>query len=70
MKDLRIKPSQLKDLDLKHLRAQVQEYLDYLDSDDPNPDRASKYEHYIFEVALETVIGAGHWDWINNKLDS
>jgi hypothetical protein len=64
------KPKQLENPNLDDLREICQEYMDYV-FDDPtyNDDRASDYDHYVFEEAISAIFGKNAWNLIVAKLD-
>ena len=63
MKD---KPKQLDEIDLQQLREIVQDYIDFVDSDDYCED--NDYSQYIAETAIQTIFGKEVWEFINKKL--
>ena len=46
-----------KEVELTKLRKVCEEYIEHCMSEEYNDDRASDYEHYIFEEALKAVYG-------------
>lgn len=63
------KPTQLKEITLDALREACQEYLDFLEGEDYIEDRLHKYEHYIFEVAVEAIYGENIFKWVTQKMN-
>ena len=49
---------------LPQLKKQIQEYIDYIDSDDYHED--NDWEYYIYESVIEIICGPKFWDWYNN----
>ena len=47
------------------LEKSCEQYIDSLDSDDYNEDRAEGYVHDIFEKAIEAFYGEDIWEYIN-----
>jgi hypothetical protein len=41
--------------------------MEYLETDNPNSDRA-KFVHFIFESVLEELYGPKVWDWYNERI--
>lgn len=62
------KPNQLETVDLQKLRDICQKYINFIDCDDEYYED-NDYEHYIFEVAMETVFGKDVWKFINSRRD-
>ena len=60
----RNKPKQLGTFNLEPLRKICQEYVDQLDKDHYVDD---DLEHYIFEIAIETVFGENIWHWVRDQ---
>lgn len=46
----------------------VQEYVDFMDSEDYHEDEISNYRDQIFEKAVEAVYGETVWKFINEKM--
>jgi len=46
----------------------VEQYIDFLDSDDYNEDEDDDYKNAIFEAAVEAVYGKEVWTWIRAKM--
>lgn len=63
------KPQQIKTPDLSELREAVQDYIDYIDSDEYHPDRDDKYEHPILEAAVQAFFGEKVYIWINKRIE-
>lgn len=59
-------PTILADPDLRALRAIVGQYIQGIDADG---DPGKNMKHYIFECALETMLGPKCWAWINANVD-
>lgn len=63
------KPQQIKTPDLSELREAVQDYIDYIDSDEYHPDRDDKYENAVLERAVEALFGEEVYIWINKRIE-
>lgn len=59
---------QHRDLKLKKLKDQCQEYLDFIFSEDYHEDGMGDREHYIFEHAMELFHGEEIWNKINERI--
>ena len=60
------KPIPLADPNLHALQVICQKYIDALDKG--HLEDANKLDHYIFEIALETLFGKNVWDYVNAKM--
>lgn len=56
-------PEMVKSPDLSNLKLVIREHLETISNGIEDDDG----EHYIYEVALETIYGKGIWDWINKE---
>ena len=52
------------------LKEVCNEYLDFVKSDEYMEDNLSDYEHNIFELATEYILGDGIFDKINKIIDN
>lgn len=62
------KPTALPNPDFTKLIEALQEYIDFVGSDDFHEDVDDDYENEIFETALEAVYGPNVWNWINEVI--
>lgn len=60
------KPEQLENVDTKKLSEICQQYIDFVDNDKEYHED-NDFNHYIFEIAMESIFGANVWDFINNR---
>jgi len=60
-----IKPTLKENPDLAALRKLINEYIDYIDSDEYHED--NDYRYYIYEAAIEAYLGVEFWGWLNAK---
>ncbi len=51
------------------LKEAVQNYAEYVRSDQFNPDRTDDYENDIFEAAVDAVLGEEWWNELNGRID-
>ena len=58
----------VKKIDWSKVEEAVEDLIDLYGSDDYHEDRASKYDAYICEAAIEAVYGRTMWDWINERI--
>ena len=58
-------PTIKENIDYTPLIEQIQEYLAYLESDEYHED--NDFKDYIYETAIEVVIGESFWKYINSK---
>ena len=56
------------DLDLTELKDILIQYMEYLSSNDYNEDKATDYEHLIFEVAVVTFYGKDIFEKYVNRI--
>jgi len=54
---------------MKELEEAVDSYIEFIDNEDYNEDRAGDYENDIFEKAVKAFKGKDIFDWINAKID-
>ena len=59
-------PKQLETVDLQKLIEICQDYINFIDNDEKYHED-NDYDHYIFEVAMETVFGKDVWKFINGR---
>lgn len=56
-------PKPLEKPNLTGLRDLLQEYMEFVASDEYHED--NDYRHYIYEKVIETFYGRRFWDWLN-----
>ena len=52
--------------DFTKLIENVKDYMKYVASDEYHED--NDWNHYIFEVAIESIYGKGVWEWISSNV--
>ena len=59
------KPNENETCNFTALHEAVNDYLEYLASDEYHSDSVGKCKNDIFEKAVETFYPAEIWDWVN-----
>lgn len=59
------RPELIENPNLEELKTLLQDYIDFLDSEDYHED--NDYEHYIYEETLKTFFGRKVFNFINSK---
>ncbi len=57
------------EVDISALVEECEDLQEYVRSEDFNTDRLQKYEHAVFEAAVEAVLGKSFWDEVNERTE-